>query len=154
MNTIFWICYVLANALIIKLGFVFFYHDSAWNKKRFDKKVDNIGFVCRILHIEEFNFENKGFQFGVRIEDKKHSENIQGYTPYSTVNVYINDELVCKIHKLENAFTTYRMIEYTKDRKAEEVRDVILKAYKASKKMENEYYNRKIDENDSKTFYK
>lgn len=150
----FLIGYLLFCVLSIVFGFTFLHEDSAWNKKRFDSKVWNIGFVCRILHIEEFNFEYKGFQFGVRTEDEKHNENIQGYSPYSVTNIYINDELVCKIHKLKDVFKSYRFIEYTQDRKAGEVRDIILKAYKASKKKEYEHYDNNIKEKDSKTFYK
>ena len=150
----FLIGYLLFCVLAIVFGFVFFYEDSAFNKKRFAEKVWNIKFVCKLLNVKEFNFEHKGFQFWVRIDEDDNYDNIQGYDAYCVTNIYINDELVCKIHKLKNVFTTYRMIEYTQDRKAEEIRDVVLKAYKASRKKEYEYYDKKINEEDSKTFYK
>lgn len=150
----FLIGYLLFSVLAIIFSFTFLYEDSAWNKKRFDKKVWNIGFVCRILNIKEFNFEHKGFQFWVRIDDDNDYDHIQGYSPYCTTNIYINDELVCKVHKLNDVFKTYRFIEYTKDRKEEEIMDIILGAYKASKKKENLYYDSKAEERNSTTFYR
>lgn len=151
----YWLWFILCSALAICFEYLVLDKDSAWSKKRFDKKVWNIGYACRLLKIEEFNVENKGFQFSVRVEDKDNYKGIRYISsPYKTTDIYINDELVCRIHKLENLFVTYRTLEYTKERSMTEVDDIIVKAYKLSKKIENEYYKNKVVEENLNTFYK
>lgn len=150
-----WLLFPLCYVLGVCFAYFVFDDNSAWNKKRFDKKVRNIGYVCRILKIEELSVENKGFQFSVRVEDKDDYEGIRYISsPYNTTDIYINDELVCRIHKLENLWVTYRTLEYTKERSMTEVNDIIVKAYKLSKKRENEYYNNKVAKENLNTFYK
>ena len=150
-----WLWFSLCYVLAICFNYLVFDDDSAWSKKRFDKKVRNIGYVCRLLKIEELSVENKGFQFSVRVEDKDDYKGIRYISsPYKTTDIYINDELVCRIHKLENLFVTYRTLEYTKERSMTEVDDIIVKAYKLSKKRENEYYKNKVAEENLNTFYK
>lgn len=150
-----WLWLPLCYVLVVCFSYFVLDDDSAWGKKRFDKKVWNIGYVCRLLKIEEFSVENKGFQFSVRVEDKDDYEGIRYISsPYKTTDIYINDELVCRIHKFENLWVTYRTLEYTKERSMTEVNDIIVKAYKLSKKRENEYYKNKVAKENLNTFYK
>lgn len=127
--------------------------DSKLNKKRFWNRVWNIGYTCRILSIKEINVENKGCLFRVRTADGKGVERIDYSSPYNATDVYINDELVCKIHKLKNILALYITLEYVKERDRNEIDEIIMKAYKISKKKLNEHYKINGYGINSKSFY-
>lgn len=127
--------------------------DSKLNKKRFWNRVWNIGYTCRTLSIKEINVENKGCLFHVRTADGEKVECIDYSSPYNVTDVYINDELVCKIHRLKNIFALYITLEYVKERDRNEIDEIIMKAYKISKKKLNEHYKTNGYGINSKSFY-
>ena len=128
--------------------------DSKLNKKRFWEKVWDIKYTCSVLNIKEINVENKGCLFCVRVADGKRVESIDYSSPYDVTDIYINDELVCKVHKLKNLFTMYITLEYVKKRSRNEIDEIIMKAYKISKQKLNEHYKINGYENNSKSFYR
>jgi hypothetical protein len=154
MNT--WI-YILVITVIygitMYLGIMFREPDSKWNKKRFWNKVRDIEYTCRKLKTTEINVENKGSLFCVRAADGKGIESIDYSSPYRVTDIYINDELVCKVHRLKNLFTTYITLEYAKERSRNEIDEIIMKAYKISKQKLNEYYKINGYGDNSKSFY-
>lgn len=124
------------------------------HKKMFDKRLGNIRLYSAIMESDGINFEDKGILFSVKIVDS--TQNGIGYygNPYETRDVYVNDELVCRVHKLEHVFVVSRVIEYTENRSATEIDKIISKAYKASKKGYNQYFNDKYEsEKKLKSFY-
>lgn len=127
--------------------------DSKSNKKRFWNRVWNIGYTCRTLSIKEINVENKGCLFRVRTADGEEVEKIDYSSPYCATDVYINDELVCKIHRLKNTFALYITLEYVKERDRNEIDEIIMKAYKISKQKLNEHYKTNGYGINSKSFY-
>lgn len=154
---IFILVLIFVTTVVIYLGIMFTDKDSWWNKKRFNKRAENIYCTCRTLKIKEINVKNKGSLFSIKVEYEKESKSISYSNPYSVTDIYINNELVCKIHKLRNVFTEYRTLEYSKERTRDEVDEIVIKAYKTSKKELNEYYNEycKTDgyKTDKKSFY-
>lgn len=154
MNT--WI-YILVTIVIYGittyLAIMFGDSNSKWNKKRFWNKVWDIGYTCRKLKVTEINVENKGSLFCVRTADGKEIESIDYSSPYTVTDIYINDELVCKIHKLKNLFTMYITLEYAKERSRNEIDEIIMKAYKISKQKLNEHYKINGYGDNSKSFY-
>lgn len=127
--------------------------DSKLNKKRFWNRVHNIEYACRKLNVTEINIENKGCLFRVRVADGKGVESIDYSSPYEATDIYINDELVCKIHKLKNLFTMYITLEYVKKRSRDEIDEIIMRAYKISKQKLNEHYKINGYGDNSKSFY-
>ena len=127
--------------------------DSKLSKKIFWKRVRNIEYACRTLNVEEINVENKGYFFYVRTENGKRVEEIDYSSPYCATDIFINDELVCKIHRLKNLFTMYITLEYAKERSRDEIDEIIMKAYKISKQELNEHYKTNGYEHNSKSFY-
>ena len=127
--------------------------DSKLNKKRFWNRVWNIGYTCRTLSIKEINVENKGCLFHVRIVDGEGVKSINYSSPYDVTDIYINDELVCKIHKLKNIFSMYITLEYAEKRSRDEIDEIVMKAYKISKKKLNEHYKINGYGDNSKSFY-
>lgn len=130
----------LVTGVIIYLEIMLGEPDSKWNKKRLYNRTWDIRYTCRQLKVKEINVENKGFLFSVRVEDGNGVESIGYKSPYKATDIYINDELVCKIHTLKNLFTMYITVEYVKERKGSEIYEIITKAYKISKKKLNEHY--------------
>ena len=123
------------------------------HKKMFDKRLGNIRLYSAIMESDSINFEDKGVLFSVKIVDSTHN-GIDYGSPYETRGVYVNDELVCRVHKLEHLFIKSRVIEYTKNRPVTEIDKIISKAYKASKKGYNQYFNDKYEsEKKLKSFY-
>lgn len=127
--------------------------DSWLNKKRFDEKLSDIRFACSILKIEDIDLMDKGTIFHVKVEDKKDLEKISYGSPYSVTNIYINNELVCKLHRLENLFIKQRTLEYTKNRSRIEIDGIISRAYKIAKKEIQQYHKTTHYNDDSKSFY-
>lgn len=129
--------------------------DGKWERKRFDRKLKDIQYACSVLKIEEINVANKGFLFRVRVVDEEKVKSISYSNPYIVTDIYINDELVCKLHRLENLFTMHRTLEYAGKRNQYEIDEIIKKAYKTSKKKLNEHYKTNSYESDlkSKSFY-
>lgn len=149
----FWFWYTL---LVIFLAIVLntlSYEDSWWNKRRFDKKVSGIRCTCRQLNVEEIKVENKGRSFTVKVEAEQKPAKISYSSPYSVTDIYINNEIVCKLHKLENLFVKYRTLEYVEGRSREEINYIILKAYKISKKEVKQYSKMKPYNCGFKSFY-
>lgn len=145
--------------ILIFIAFVVAYFnmpDNKWDRKRFDKKVKDIKYACLVLKITEINVENKGFLFRVRVVDEEQVKSISYSNPHTVTDIYINDELVCKIHRLENLFTIHRTPEYVTERNSYEIDEIIKKAYKTSKKKLNEHYktNSYKSDLDSKSFYR
>lgn len=122
-------------------------------KRNINKRLGSIRLYSAIMESDTINFEDKGILFSVKVKDDKHSS-ISYSSPYETRDVYVNDELVCRVHKLEHVFVASREIEYTKNRSITEVNKIISKAYKASKKGYNQYFNDKYEtEKKMKSFY-
>ena len=150
---IFLLIIFLTLGITIYLTIMFSEPDSKWNKKRFWNRVWDIGYTCRILSLKEINVENKGCLFYVRTADGEKVESINYDSPYDATNIYINDELVCKIHRLKNLFTMYITLEYVKERSRNEIDEIIIKAYKISKQKLNEHYKINGYGDNSKSFY-
>ena len=122
-------------------------------KKIFDKRLGSIRLYSAMMESDGIYFEDKGTMFSVKIVDSTYN-GINYSSPYETRDVYVNDELVCKVHKLEHTFVKSRVIEYTKNRSITEIDKIISKAYKTSKKRYNQYFNDKYEsEKKSKSFY-
>lgn len=150
---IFLLSMIIMCGLWIYLMFTFQDKDSKWNKKRFWNRVWEIRYTCRTSSIKEINVKNKGCMFRVRIADGEGVKSINYSSPYDVTDIYINDELVCKIHKLKNIFSMYITLEYAEKRSRDEIDEIVMKAYKISKKKLNENYKINGYGDNSKSFY-
>lgn len=147
-----YLIFILSYIVIVCVLTYSFMLANKWNKKRFDIKAKGIKHACSILEIKEISIENKGCLFCVRVADEEQVKSISYSNPYNVTDIYINDELVYKIHRFENVFTTYRMPECTSKRKIYEIEEIVKKAYKISKKKLKKYYKTN-GYKDSESFY-
>lgn len=109
--------------------------------KRLNKRVNLISSINR-TEKQPMYFESKGKTFRIKVEDATvapglHYETIPVYT---CRNIYIDDELVCCLHKLERLFTKTYLAEFSSKRHDYEVTELIEAAYKKAKKLDKEYW--------------
>ena len=128
------VCYTILSML---------YNPSGWvQNKIFDRSLSNIKYCCLLSNDESMNIaiicNSKFHDFNISIQDEKHNS-ISILTTYTSSSVYINGEKVCTIHRLHKAFHISRSIEYSDDRKIDEINRIIKHANAHAKKRINEY---------------
>jgi hypothetical protein len=109
--------------------------------RRLAKKVQKIQWGSR-PEGTPIKFLNKGNEFTIRIENVKVDPGIKYETipVYSCKDVFINDEIVCKIHCLEALFGKTYVAEYSNKRHDYEIEELINKAYATAKQLDKEYW--------------
>ena len=135
--------YAIVGVCYISLLVLF--NPSGWvQNKIFDRRLSNIKYCCRLSNDESMNIaiirssKFHGFNFNISIQDEKHNS-ISILTTYTSSSVYINDEKVCTIHRLHKVFHISRSIEYSDDRKIDEIDRIIKHANAHAKKRIDEY---------------
>ena len=129
--------------LIYLFCYIIPYSESSSRKygKRLNKKVELIASAGR-SDVKSIAFCNKGKTFTIRVENMEvppglHYETIPAYT---CKNIYIDDELVCKIHRLERLFNKSYLAEFSNKRHDYEVTELIEAAYREAKKIDRAYW--------------
>lgn len=130
--------------------------ETARYGKRFNRKLCEIESAISHSKLDAFELTHKGRHFSIKINN---TEPVPGFH-YSTIPVYtctdvfIDDELVCKVHKLKNTFKKYFSVEFSSKREYPEVEDLIYTAAKLARKMESEYWkNHFANRTNEKSFY-
>ena len=124
--------------------------------RRMARKIRKIQRACR-HDGTSIEFLSKGAKFSIKVENVKAAPGIKYETipVYSCKDVYINDELVCKIHCLEALFGKTYITEYSNKRHESEIEDLIKKAYKTAKQLDKEYWaNWSKEQSTANSFYK
>ena len=139
---IFVICMAVAAMIVIISAAP--YSESSTRKygKRLGKKLDVI--ETAIKHQGNLAVEviSKATAFTVNVENVKVEPGIKFATipVYTCRNVYVNNELVCKLHKLEALFGKTFVAEYSEKRHEFEVSEIIDLAYKKAKLINKDYW--------------
>lgn len=138
------------------------YSESSSRKygKRLNKRLELIASAVRTKN-KAITFCSKGKTFTIQVENMEVAPGIKYETipVYTCKNVYIDDELVCRVHRLEHLFNKSYLAEFSNKRHDYEVTELIEAAYKEAKKIdkaywkdwfanqqtENSFYNRKGD---------
>lgn len=122
--------------------------------RRLNKKIEIISEAYQHNNKLEFNYKNKSFN--IRVEKAKVPNGLQyGTIPvYTCKDVYINDELICKIHKLERLFTKTYVAEFSDSRNEFEIAELIRVAHKKAKQINKAYWDAWFKaQSTSKSFY-
>ena len=149
-----WLWCILASIIVSAIICWLTDPDSWPNKKRFAKRLSKISSACWRLDVEEIQIENKGRIFNVRVVEGQRQASLSCRGPYSVTDIYINGELVCKLHMLTNLFTEYRTLEYVDNRSRTEIDEIVKKACRVSKQKLKEYYKSTPCDFGLKSFYK
>ena len=87
-------------------------------------------------------FESKAKTFKIEIKNAEVAPGLAYDTipVYTCKDVYIDNELVCKVHRLERLFTKAYLAEFSRKRRESEVLELINAAYKKAKQLDKEYW--------------
>ena len=148
------------SALI--MGFIIFTifcgqnSDSRRFGKRMYKKLCTIASAISYSKKDCLEITSMGEKFFVRVADEKVAPGIK-YTTipvYTCKNVYINDELVCKVHVLTGLFQKSYCTEYSHQREETEIDHLIKCAHKTAKQIDKDYWKDWLKRQENKkTFY-
>jgi hypothetical protein len=152
--------YLIFNIVIftIIISNVIVYSESSSRKygKRLNKKIQTIAYASRSAD-KAIEFSSKGKKFCIRLVDAEVPTGLRYSTipVYTCKDIYINDELVCKVHKLERFFSKGYLAEFSSSRNESEIAELIDVAYKTAKQLDREYWKNCYEKQDTvKSFYK
>jgi hypothetical protein len=139
MDITYWIIWFIIHALIIV------YCCSDWHYgKTLYKKAHNITKALNLTEdIKDIEVRKRGKTFNIKVEQEKGPEGISFISSrYTYQNVYINDELVCRVHSItSNIFTSRSIAEFSSKRDEAETVSLINLAAKEATRLQKNYYN-------------
>ena len=122
--------------------------------KSLHNKLENIRYYTEKKEWESLPVFYKNTKFSVRVSREIPVEGLDCYKLYY-LDVYINDELVCRLWSKERTFTKYRWVETTNKRHSTEIFAIIKQANRAYKKMYKEDFNKAFSKiMDDKSYFK
>ena len=117
-------------------------------------KLENIRYYIEKKKWEHIPVFYKNKQFTVRVERTKPVEGLN-YNILYYIDVYINDELVCRLWSKDCTFSKYHWVETTDRRHSTEIFAIIKQANKAYNKMYKEDFNKQFSKTmDDKSYFK
>lgn len=152
MDINYWIIWFIVHAVIVV------YCCSDWRYgKTLDKKVSNIANALDLTEdIKTIEIQHRGKTFSIKVEKERGPEGVSFVTSrYTYKNVYINNELVCRVHSLENNIGTKRSIaEFNYKRNETEIVSLIAHAAKEATRLQKNYYSEnKTHKHKSNSFF-
>jgi hypothetical protein len=95
------------------------------------------------------------YQFRVKAVEEENRECLDypGSQVYRSHAIYINDELVCRVHLLGRWNNNSILVEFSSNRNKDEVIDIVNKAHKQATQYIKEKNDNLFDKKDSKSFY-
>lgn len=128
--------------------------DGKFALKSLHNKLENIRYYTEKKKWEHIPVFYKNKHFTVRVERTKPVEGLN-YNKLYYIDVYINDELVCRLWSKDCTFTKFRWVETTDKRHSTEIFAIIRQANKAYKKMYKEDFNKEFSKTmDDKSYFK
>lgn len=105
--------------------------------KRLYKRVKAIEEAISCSKKDCLSITCKGQRFSIQVKDAKVNPGIKYSTipAYTCKDICINDELVCKVHRLERLFTSSYAAEVSCKRNEFELVELLSLAYKKAKKI-------------------
>ena len=142
---------------LIMLHITLSYSDSSGQGfgRHIYKKVCEIENATSQSNEDSLKFINKNKQFTIQIK-KEAAPGLRYETipAYFCKNIYINDELVCKIHVLDGLFRKKYSTEFSSKREETEILGLLNIAYKYAKRLNRESWQEFLDKQSNlKSFY-
>ena len=100
-------------------------------------------------------FVSGNFNFKVRVNKEVPYSGLEYETipMYKSHAIYIDDELVCRVHVIDRNCKKHNFIEFSSRRKRAEVIDIVKKAQKVANEYNHENITNWFSKYDSKSFY-
>jgi hypothetical protein len=128
--------------------------DGKFALKSLHNKLDDIRYYMEKKEWESFPVFYKDKHFKIRI-DRNIPVECLNYNKIYYIDVYIDNELVCRLWSKNCTFSKYRWVETTNKRHSTEIFAIINQANKTYKKMYREDFNRKFSKTmDDKSYFK
>lgn len=132
------------------------YSESSSHKygKCLNKKLEEI-LLTHMHGAEMLSFVSKGQVFTIHIEWYKPVPGLKYDTipKYFCKNVYINNELVCRMHQLDRLFGNTYLAEFSDKRDEYEIVELIGQAYKKAKVFNKDYWKKLTSKHLEKTSF-
>ena len=109
--------------------------------KSLHNKLENIKHYTEQKKWESFPVFYKNTYFNIKVERVKPIEGLN-YNEIHYIDIYINNELVCRLWSKDCTFSKYRWVETTNKRHSNEIFAIIKQAKRAYKKMYKEDFNK------------
>lgn len=127
--------------------------DGRFALKRFENWLWDINHHNELKKTDKFEFTYKNKLFSIRIEENKPVDNFS-YQKIEYKNVYINEELVCRLWLISRTVSTYRWVETSTTRHSSEIFDIIKYAKKKVNQIWSDDCNAKYEkESDNKSYF-
>lgn len=150
----FWILNCTLTFILVYIMMNWELPDGKFALKSLHNKLENIRYYTEKKEWESFPVFYKDTHFKIKIERIKPVEGLH-YSKLYYIDVYINDELVCRFWSKDCTFSKYRWVETTDKRHSTEIFAIIRQANKAYKKMYKEDFNRAFAKTmDTKSYFK
>lgn len=100
-------------------------------------------------------FITSDFKFKVKVEKELPYTGLEFVTipMYKSYAVYIDDEIVCRAHIIRQLSKDHTFLEFSSNRKMEEVIDIVKKAHKVAREYNHDIVTKLFNKYDSKSFY-
>lgn len=124
--------------------------------KKFYKRIKTIESGIACTKTKNISITNKNKQFSIVVKDAEVSPGIKYSTipVYTCKDVFINDELVCKAHRIDRMFGSSFAIEVSCGRAESEIIELLTLAYKEAKRLDKEHWKETMNKlNPDKSFY-
>ena len=164
MNDI-WFTIILISVVVGCCLYITITEIRASRRQAPDGKVFVKDFMEMIYDIEDALIDSKkeyleafvsgNFKFKVRVNKEVPYVGLEYETipMYKSHAIYIDDELVCRAHTIYKDCKNNTFIEFSSQRKRDEVIDIVKKVYKVAKEYNHESITRLFSKYDSKSFY-
>ena len=117
-------------------------------------KLENIKYYTEQKKWESFPVFYKNTYFNIKVERVKPIEGLN-YNKIHYIDIYINDELVCRLWSKDCTFSKYRWVETTNKRHSNEIFAIIKQANRVYKKMYKEDFNKAFSKiMDDRSYFK
>ena len=128
--------------------------DGKFALKHLHNQLEDIRYYTEKKKWESFPVFYKDKQFTLRIDRNIPVESLN-YNELYYLDVYINDELVCRLWSKDCIFSKYRWVETTTERHSTEIFAIINQANKVYKKMYKEDFNKEFSKTmNDKSYFK
>lgn len=128
--------------------------DGKFALKSLHNKLEDIRYYTEKKEWECFPVFYKNTQFRIKVERVKPIKSLN-YDNLYYIDVYINDELACRLWSKDCTLSKYRWVETTNKRHQSEIFAIIRQANKTYKKMYREDFNKEFSKIvDDKSYFK
>ena len=123
--------------------------------KEFVEMVDDIHHAIYCCPLSCIDVSLHGYKFRVNVKAEIPYEGLEHeITPvYKSFAIYIDDEVVCRVHKILHSYKDRYFIEFSSKRNRSEVIEIVKEAHKLSRQYNHEYVTKLYSKYNSKSFY-